>query len=293
MARQPLGRGLSALLGEKKPPANQSAAESAPVSEVDTDLLEPNPDQPRSRFTESTLYELAKSIEANGLVQPILVRKNGKRYQIIAGERRWRAAQIAGVRKVPVVIRDIPNDKLLEIALIENIQREELNPVEEAKAYRKLIDKIGLTQEELSERVGRERSLIATSLRLLKLPDEVLELLETGKLSAGHGRALLLTDDRGKQIEAAMEIVEKGLSVRDAERLLRSAGRQKKQTRAAKPTQNKDPNLRLAETKLMRSLGTSVRINPMSGSKGTIEIEYYSDDHLQSLYDRLLNSKEA
>jgi ParB family chromosome partitioning protein len=280
-------------LGEKKPPANQSAAESAPVSEVDTDLLEPNPDQPRSRFTESTLYELAKSIEANGLVQPILVRKNGKRYQIIAGERRWRAAKIAGVRKVPVVIRDIPNDKLLEIALIENIQREELNPVEEARAYRKLLDKIGLTQEELSERVGRERSLIATSLRLLKLPDEVLELLETGKLSAGHGRALLLTDDRGKQIEAAMEIVEKGLSVRDAERLLRSAGRQKKQTRAAKPTQNKDPNLRLAETKLMRSLGTSVRINPMSGSKGTIEIEYYSDDHLQSLYDRLLNSKEA
>src|SRR6187401_1620310 len=192
MAKQALGRGLSALLGE-------DAAAAAPVapapSEIDIDLLAPNPEQPRTRFAEKALHELAQSIVANGIVQPIVVRKAGARYQIVAGERRWRAAQRAGLRKVPVTIREVSDEKLLELALIENIQRQELNPIEEARAFRKLIDTVGLTQEQVSERVGKERTLIATTLRLLKLPNEIQSLIEEGKLSAGHGRALLLSDD--------------------------------------------------------------------------------------------------
>ena len=185
MARQPLGRGLSALLGEDTatPPV------SASPMEIDVDLIEPNPEQPRTRFDDAHLENLARSIQANGVVQPIVVRKRNGRYQIIAGERRWRATQRAGLRKIPAVVKEIPDDKLLEIALVENIQRQELNAIEEANAYRKLIEYVGLTQEMVAERVGKDRTLIATSIRLLKLPNDVQKLKIGGYLSAGNGRA--------------------------------------------------------------------------------------------------------
>lgn len=291
MARQPLGRGLSALLGDPKDVA------STPT-EVDIDLIDPNPEQPRTRFSDSALDELARSIESNGIVQPIVVRKNGKRYQIVAGERRWRAAQRAGLRRIPVTIREISDDRLLEVALIENIQRQELNPVEEARAYRKLIENVGLTQEQVSERVGKERSLVATMLRLLKLPDDILVLIEDGKLSAGHGRALLLVENPAEQRRAARQIIEKQLSVRETERLLRQirgeGGRRKAQAEPTAPARSKDPNVRLAETKLMRVLGTNVRIIFNSdGRSGKFELEFYNSDDLDRLFERLMNSKEV
>jgi ParB family chromosome partitioning protein len=283
MAKQALGRGLSALLGDdiaKRP--------EAVSSEIDIDLIDPNPQQPRSRFAETALDELAQSIQANGIVQPIVVRRAGGRFQIIAGERRWRAAQRAGLRKVPVTYKDVADDKLLELALIENIQRQELNPIEEAKAYRKLIDNIGLTQEQLSERVGRERTLIATTMRLLKLPDDIQKLIEEGKLSAGHGRALLLSEDKDVQRRVARQILEKGLSVREAERTVKTANVSASDRKKSIIT--KDANIRLAETKLQRALGTNVKINPNgTGNAGKIEIEYYNLEDLDRLFQMLVN----
>ena len=286
MAKQALGRGLSALLGEDTDQPGGPAS-----SEVDIDLLEPNPEQPRTRFAESALEELAQSILANGIVQPIVVRKAGSKFQIIAGERRWRAAQRAGLRKVPVTHKEVADDKLLELALIENIQRQELNPIEEALAYRKLIETIGLTQEQLSERVGRERTLIATTLRLLKLPDDIQKLVEEGKLSAGHGRALLLSEDKDVQRRAARHILEKGLSVREAERAVKAANATA--TAPKRTIITKDANIRLAETKLQRALGTNVKINPNGkGNAGKIEIEYYNLEDLDRLFQMLVD-KEA
>ncbi len=193
MARQALGRGLSALISEERPEATLEARIG--TSEIDIDLIEPNPQQPRKRFKEEDLEGLQQSITANGIIQPIVVRPFGGRYQIVAGERRWRAAQRAGLRRIPATVKEVSDEKLLEMALVENIQRQELNPIEEANAYRQLIDAIGLTQELLAERVGKARSIIATSVRLLKLPDEIQEAIADGGLTAGHGRALLLVDD--------------------------------------------------------------------------------------------------
>lgn len=291
MARQPLGRGLSALLGDS--PTAAAKAEIA-VNEVDIDLIDPNPEQPRTRFVEAALDELAASIRSNGIVQPIVVRRSGDRYQIVAGERRWRAAQRAGLRRVPVTLKEISDEKLLEVALIENIQRQELNVVEEARAYRKLLDNIGFTQEELSERVGKDRSMISTALRLLKLPEPVLELIETEKLTPGHARTLLVSNDAARQIEVAKAIIDFNLTVREAERMIKK--------KEAKPVNEedkavaavKDPNIRVAETKLMRALGTNVKISPSrKDGEGKIEIEYYSSTDLDRLYERLLNSKEG
>lgn len=287
MAKQALGRGLSALLGEDAVTPNDPA-----TSEIDVDLIEPNPEQPRTRFAETALDELAQSIVANGIVQPIVVRKVGGRFQIVAGERRWRAAQRAGLRKVPVTYKTVSDEKLLELALIENIQRQELNPIEEARAFRKLIDTIGLTQEQVSERVGKERTLIATSLRLLKLPDDIQKLIEEGRLSAGHGRALLLSDDPAVQKRVARTIIEKQMSVREAERAVKSASVSAETgARAKRSIITKDANIRSAETKLMRSLGTNVKITPTGkGNAGKIEIEYYNLDDLDRLYQIILKS---
>ncbi|MGQ0540762.1 MAG: ParB/RepB/Spo0J family partition protein [Blastocatellia bacterium] len=286
MTRKPLGRGLSALLGDDTVASNESV-----VNEIDINLVEPNPEQPRSRFPETALEELTQSILANGIVQPIVVRKKGAGYQIVAGERRWRAAQRAGLRKIPVTVKDVSDEKLLELALIENIQRQELNPVEEARAYRKLIDNIGLTQEQVAAQVGKERSLIATALRLLKLPSDILGLIEEERLSAGHGRALLLTDDITIQRRVARSIIEKGMSVREAERAIKSGSSTGSVNVDRKTVTNtKDPNIRLAETKLMRALGTNVRISPSGkGSTGKIEIEYYNSDDLDRLFQILTN----
>ncbi|MBX3293234.1 MAG: ParB/RepB/Spo0J family partition protein [Acidobacteria bacterium] len=279
MARQPLGRGLNALLGEASAPAAESK-----TTEIDIDLIEPNPDQPRSRFADDALEELAQSIRSNGIVQPIVVRQVGTRYQIVAGERRWRAAQKAELRRVPVAVREVSDEKLLELALIENIQRQELNPIEEASAYRKLIDNIGLTQEAVAERVGRSRTSITTAMRLLKLPATIQKDLENGMLSAGHGRALLLTDDPDVQRSVADAIIEKGLSVREVENAIKAnrnvhrPGTKGKETAA-------DPNIKAAEVRLMRELKTNVKIRPNGkGSAGKIEIEYYNLDDLDRIY---------
>jgi len=294
MSRKPLGRGLSALLGDDRrtdmPIEAASATAFAATSEMDIDLIEPNPDQPRVRFSDQELDELAASIRANGIVQPIVVRKLGSRYQIVAGERRWRAAQRAELRKVPVAIRDIDDDKLLEIALVENIQRQQLNPIEEANAYRKLIDTVGLTQEQVSERVGKERSLIATTIRLLKLPDDLQKLVIDGSLSLSHGRALLMTDDPKLQRVVAHQIVDKAISVRETERQIKKGARPFSQVidnKGIKPTL--DPNFKAAETKLMRKLSTNVRIIPgKKAGSGKIEIEYYGTDDLDRLYQELI-----
>src|SRR5688572_25416049 len=289
MPRQTLGRGLSSLLGDAPEVKLDSQA-----SEIDITLVDPNPEQPRTRFADEALDELARSIVANGIVQPIVVRQHGLRYQIVAGERRWRAAQRAGLHKIPVTVRDIADEKLLEIALIENIQRQELNPIEEARAYRKLIDTIGLTQEQVAERVGKERTLIATTLRLLKLPSDIQGLIEEGKLSAGHGRALLLNDDVTVQKRVARAIIEKQMSVREAERAMKSAGTANSATGAKRSIIRKDANIRSAETKLMRALGTNVKISPnVKGTAGKIEIEYYNLDDLDRLFQILVNTKEG
>ena len=291
MARKPLGRGLSALLGDDRPEEKAVQPTSA-APEIDIDLIMPNPDQPRTRFAEAALDELARSITANGVVQPIVVRSKDGRYEIVAGERRWRAAQRAGLRRIAAVVKEVADDKLLELALIENIQRQELNPIEEAAAYRKLIDSIGLTQDEVAERVGRERSLIATSLRLLKLPDDIRLLIEEGKLTAGHGRALLLAADPTIQRRVARAAIEQGMSVRETERAAKRASAEPKEKRAQP---KKDPNFTAAETKMMRRLGTNVKITPKAGGKsGKIEIEYYSIDDLDRIYHVILdNEKEG
>ena len=286
MARQSLGRGLSALMGEEKPIENEAAS----TSEIDIDLIEPNPDQPRKRFAESNLDDLARSIRVYGIVQPIVVRKFGTRYQIVAGERRWRAAQRAELRRVPVVIKDIPDDQLLEIALIENIQRHELNPIEEANAYRKLMDQFGHTQDHVAERVGRERSMIATTIRLLKLPEDVQEHIIEGKLSLSHGRALLMTENHSIHRVVAVDAIEQGWSVRATEIAVRKLSKDPTQlTEKKEVTRSTDPNVKLAETKLMRHLSTNVKILPgKKGTGGKIEIEYYGTDDLDRLYQMLI-----
>ena len=282
MTRKPLGRGLGALLS-----AEQTASAEAP-DEVAIDSVEPSSMQPRTRFDEARLEDLAKSIRANGVVQPLLVRRKGGSYELIAGERRWRAAQLAGLTHVPVVVRNVPDDKVLELALIENIQREDLNPIEEAQAYKKLIDSIGLTQETLAERVGRDRSYITNYLRLLRLPEDIRRLIEEGKLSTGHARTLLGASDIDTQRRIARRIIERGLSVRETERMVRELDGPGSRARAAKPKVN-DPNLRAAETKLRRHFGTQVRIaQNQNGQSGRIEIEFYNPADLERLFRLLL-----
>ena len=285
MARQTLGRGLNALLGDEKPNEQQEAINP----EIDIDLIEPNPDQPRTRFTEANLEELAQSIRANGVVQPIVLRQVGGRYQIVAGERRWRASQRAGLRRIPAVVKVVSDDKLLELALVENIQRQELNPIEEAKAYRKLIDTLGLTQELVAERIGKDRTIITTSMRLLRLPGEIQRVIEEGGLSAGHGRALMMTDDPKIQRRLANEAIDKGWSVRETERAIKSAVKTPQITDNKEVSRTVDANVKAAETKLMRSLNTNVKIiAEKKGMGGKIEIEYYGTDDLDRIFQLLI-----
>lgn len=285
MARQVLGRGLSALLGEE---ISKTTGEE--LLDLDLDMIIPNSEQPRTRFAEENLEELTQSIRANGIVQPILVRRKGSTYQIVAGERRWRAAQRAGLRKIPAVIKDVTDEKLLELALVENIQRQELNPIEEAKAYKNLINLIGLTQEMVAERVGKNRTVITTSLRLLKLPLEIQKLIEEEKISAGHGRALLMVEDIEAQKRIARTIIEMSLSVRETEKSVKRLARRDGQTIEKKGVSRKvDPNLKAAETKLRRHLGTNVQIIPDGkGTGGKIEIEYYGEVDLDRIFNSIL-----
>lgn len=287
MNRKALGRGLSALLGEES-----VKKENEEFLDLDLDLIEPNSEQPRTRFTESNLDELAQSIRSNGIVQPIVVRKRGGRYQIVAGERRWRAAQRAGLHKIPAVVREVSDDKLLELALIENIQRQELNAIEEAKAYKKLIDTIGLTQEMVAERVGKNRTAITTFLRLLKLPDDIQRLLEEEKITAGHARALLMVDDNDTRRSIAKNIIEFSLSVREAERAIKRLSKNKETVGNKEVSVKQNANHQAAETKLRRYFGTQVRIIPDGkGTGGKIELEYYSESELDRIYQILVKNQ--
>ena len=276
--RPALGRGLSALI----PDAPAVAAPSERALEVDIDLLRPNRDQPRTAMDDTKIEELARSITSNGIIQPIVVRKADQGYEIIAGERRWRASQRAGLLKVPVVVRDIPDERLLAAALIENIQREDLNPMEEAQAYRRLADEHQLTQEQIADAVGKDRSSVANYLRLLKLPAEVRSNLSAGALSMGHARALLGLADENAQLRVGREVVSKNLSVRETETLVKKGAHPP----APREETPKDVHTRAAEEKLRFALGTRVRI-VRKGKRGKIEIDFQNEDELQRIYELL------
>jgi ParB family transcriptional regulator, chromosome partitioning protein len=281
MKRKALGKGLAALLPD--PDGGDDRTEA--TLELPVDQLEPNPQQPRLVMEPSALQSLAASIRESGMVQPILVRPHGGRYQIIAGERRWRAALELGLATVPVTVREVPDDRLLELALVENIQRAELAPLEEAQAYVRLQETLRLTQEQVAQKVGKDRATVANTIRLLRLPREVKELLGTGKIDAGHARALLALERPGDQVGLAWEAARKALSVREVERrvaLLRAP-------RAPAGAKRRDPNTRAAEERLKAALGTVVEI-ARRGKGGSLRIAFTSEQELQRLFELLLRS---
>jgi len=280
MNRKALGRGLGALLS-----SDSTIDLGAEPSEVDLDSIVPGPMQPRTHFDEAALESLAESIRSHGIVQPLLVRRKGDGYELVAGERRWRAAKLAGITRVPVVVKEVPDESLLEIALIENIQRENLNPIEEAQAYRKLIETVGLTQESLASRVGRDRSYITNYLRLLKLTDDVQQLVKEGRLSTGHARALLALNHSDLQRRIARQVIDGGLSVRVTEQLVQKASEEKPARRPPLPI---DPNIKAAETKLRRALGTQVKILQAADGKGKLEISFFNTRDLDRIYNLLV-----
>ncbi len=284
MTRKALGRGLGALLS-----AEGTGTAIEEMNEVPIDLIDPSTVQPRAIFDEAKLDELARSITSNGVVQPVLLRRKGDRFELIAGERRWRAAQRAGLTKVPAVLRNVSDENVLEIALIENIQREDLNPIEEARAYKKLMEMLGLTQEMIAERVGRDRSYVTNYLRLLRLPADLQELLQSGRLSTGHARTLLGVDEPDVQRRLARKIIEQDLSVRATERLVRLVGGSPRaQAKASSKAAFEDANVRAAENKLRRHFGTQVRIVRSAGAEsGRIELHFYNQSDLDRLYTLL------
>lgn len=283
----------SGVSGKAEP--EKSSEKASDRRFVRISLIEPNRDQPRKKFDEESLAELAGSIKRYGIIQPLIVKKTGFTYTIIAGERRWRAARLAGLKEVPVIIRDIEDQAAAEIALIENIQREDLGAVEEAMAYRELIDAYGLTQEEVAERVAKSRSAIANSLRLLQLPEEVLLLISEDKLSAGHARCLITIDDREELIALAREIADKGLSVREAEKKADAIKKRKAAPAETDTAHAGDADdiardrvfLDKLERELTGGLGTKVRIKPGKKDRGRIEIDYYSLEELNRISDLL------
>lgn len=278
MKRKALGKGLAALLPEAPLPADGDQLVS-----IDPKQIDPNPEQPRQTIDPEKLDELARSMAEQGIVQPLVVRRSGARFQLIAGERRWRAAQKAGLQKVPALVRDASDADLLEIALVENIQREELNPIEEAAAYRRLITELGYSQEQVAVRVGKDRSTVANLLRLLRLPRDVRTWIAEQKVSPGHARPLLALSSTEAQVAIAKEVVDKGLSVRDVERRVKAANK----PASSKAAKRVDPNTRDAEGRLERALGTKVKIH-RRGERGRVEIEFYSEDELQRIYETVL-----
>jgi ParB family transcriptional regulator, chromosome partitioning protein len=305
MPRNALGRGLGALIRELEPKASPepapiqpqgitaSGAATAPAREVshagpqqiDIDLIEPSPYQPRTRFREEALEELARSIQASGIIQPLVVRPIGSRFQLIAGERRWRAAQRAGLAKVPVIVKQVSDKLALEMTLVENIQREDLNAIEAARAFERLMDEAQLTQEAVAERTGKDRATVANSIRLLKLEPKIQEWIEEGKLTAGHGRALLAVPDVPLRMRYAQRAARGGLTVRQIEKL---AARRSK---GGQPTTeiHLDANIRSALEELQRHLGTKVLLHQKTKMRpGQLVLEYYDDAQLMGLYDRLM-----
>ena len=322
MPRNALGRGLGALIREPEPqpppqprqepaasgtaaatapamshqpepqlpkPSSPAATQPNPQSDglyyVDIDLIDPSPYQPRTRFREAALDELARSIASSGIVQPLVVRLINNRYQLIAGERRWRAAQRAAIQRVPVVVRDVPEEMALEMTLVENLQREDLNPIEQARAFQRLTEEFSLTQEEVAERTGKDRATIANAVRLLKLDAPIQDLLEEGQLTAGHGRALLAIADPKARLELSRRIARSGMTVRQVERL---AAREPK-IKSTRLVFQPDANTKAAIDELQRVYGTRVLIQPsLSGQAGKLVFEYYDDSDLARLYDQLV-----
>ncbi len=277
--RRGLGRGLSALMAEVAvPPAESGTSERPRDQRLPVEKLVPNPDQPRRHFDDTALAELANSIREKGVIQPLIVRPKGESFEIVAGERRWRAAQRAQVHDVPVIIRDFTDTEVLEIAIIENIQRTDLNPVEEAMGYRALIERFGHTQEQLSQAMGKSRSHIANLMRLLSLPEEVLTLLREGKLTAGHARALITADD---PVMLARKVVRDGLSVRQTESLLKAAPGAK--TKSKTKSYSKDADTRALENDLSATLGMPVDLDYGGGGRGTVTISFSSMEQLDRL----------
>jgi len=281
--RPALGKGLSALIPDAPEPR-------AAAVDADIDLLAPNDFQPRVQMDDARLHELAQSIKANGVIQPIVVRRTGDRFQIIAGERRWRAAKLAGLARVPIVVRDVadaPDKSLLQMALVENIQREDLNPIDEALAYRRLADEFGLRQEDIATVVGKDRTSVANHLRLLKLPDEIRSEVASGRLSMGHARALLSLADEADQRRLARDVIGRSLSVRETESLVKKAVEAKAPPPEAPAPPPVDVHTRAAEERLKILFGTRVRI-VRSGARGRIEIDFVSEDELMRIYDQLV-----
>ena len=295
MNRKALGRGLSSIIPEPsvRPPASTplppAPVPPAPASEgvrsIDIDRIRPNREQPRQRFDEAALESLAKSLKEDGMLQPVVVRPaDGDRFELVAGERRWRAAQRAGLHKVLAVVREVPDDAVLELALVENLQREDLNPMEEASAYRTLTEEVGLSQQQVAERVGKQRATIANTLRLLTLPKSVQDRVRRNELSGGQARAIASLADATEQERLAEKAVREGLSVRQLERLVSAApkGKPRSATR-------RDPNVVAAEQNLQRALGTRVRI--FEGPKGgRIELQFFNKEDLQRVYQVLLDA---
>jgi ParB family chromosome partitioning protein len=286
--RKALGRGLSALIPDVPPVASPDGVAAAAEGEVPTDALEPNPFQPRLAMDPARLDELTASVRESGIVQPILVRRHGERFQIIAGERRWRAAQAAGLATVPVTVRQVPDDQLLELAIVENVQRQELSALEEAQAFHRLQEEFHLTQEDIARRVGRERSTIANTLRLLRLPRELRELVSQGRLDAGHARALLALEREEDQLALGREAARKGLSVREVERRVT----QLRAPRPSRPGAQNDANTRAAEEHLRAALGARVQI-ARRGGRGQIKVAYTSEAELNRLYELLVRAGKA
>jgi len=306
MPRNALGRGLGALIRE---PEQQSPADAPPVQphattasaaaavparevvhpgpqQIDIDLIEPSPYQPRTRFREEALDELARSIQASGIIQPLVVRPIGSRFQLIAGERRWRAAQRAGLTKVSVIVRQVPDELALEMTLVENIQREDLNAIEAARAFERLMDEFQLTQESVAERTGKDRATVANAIRLLKLESTIQEWIEEGKLTAGHGRALLAVPDTQLRMRYAQRAARGGLTVRQIERL---ASRRSRGSSHAATEVHVDANIRSALEELQRHLGTKVLLRQKTKMRpGQLVLEYYDDAQLMGIYDRLM-----
>jgi ParB family chromosome partitioning protein len=293
MPRNALGKGLSALIREPEQtvaaPASPTAAPvGEAVQQIDIDLVDPSPYQPRTRFNESALEELARSIQATGIIQPLLVRRVANRYQLIAGERRWRAAQRAALQRVPAIIREVADETAVEMTLVENLQREDLNPIEQAAAFARLIEDFHMTQEQVAIRTGKDRATIANAIRLLNLEAQIQVLIEEGKITAGHGRALLAIEDSKARLDCAQRASRGGLTVRQLERL----ATRKPRTQSVAVSTIGDPNARAALEELQRKYGTRVSLkrNP-NGKSGQLIFEYYSDSDLARLYDLLSDSK--
>ena len=277
-----LGKGLDALFLD-----NSTENQSGSVTQLSLNEIEPNREQPRKHFDEAALSELSESIAMHGVIQPLLVRPiSDGGYQLIAGERRWRASRMAGLTQVPVVIREMSDSEAMELALIENLQREDLNPIEEAEGFKLLMDTYSLTQEQAAERVGKSRPAVANALRLLSLPAKVIVLLKEGKLSSGHARALLPLKDEKTMLLLCKEIEEKDLSVRETEKIVKNLLSDKKEKKEKKP-KKRDPNYDECELSIREALGRKANINLAKGDKGTIEIEFFGKDDLKKILKSL------